>query len=628
LTLEPEAGAASRPSYAAGRYENFAELRAEHLKLRESFSETVRGPGAALASSELRGFLTKAQKTGAVLADPNMRKAAQGILYYWNAELACLADARKEDFVPIILAAPELSALRDAERATVEIEPAMEDNKADQRALIRLAATARQWRDSGKQSGYLLAGKTIEEAARFADQDPNLAEFIRASGEGGKKRRRLILAGASSVSLASLVTLFFWQFSALPTTGERLIREVGWSTSGEVQQRKLWWLAILQPWLPPYDFSGTPKISHVTLPNFRMWAPNFTGVAFVNVSFPNARLPAASFSTSTFLVDDPKKDNKNDFTGADLTFSQYLRSQIYSTSFAGADLYRAAFDKAMLCDVDFSHADLRNASFFATSLDDKTYASLRKTVWWIAAGWNSSHLKKLLDSPGPSQPNPASPSGTYQSANATDVQAARQGLRRSARFCKDVGEPIAEAAPDTFERADALNNMAWTLAAWGIDRDNPPPGDNCHVKGLPKDALAAADQAIGVILDLKNKGQTKLDYAYHLSNFRDTKAYILMQTDRMKEAKELYEIDPAQTAADPGRLFRYAVTLFGAGQESEADKAFKDAFEQQYLPTGELQNLKQYIPLPAREMAFKVLDDTYPSPKGIPLCPTLREKPN
>ncbi len=621
-----QSGAASADS----PWKGLAALREAHLTLRRALSAAADQPGAAGREQQIRAFLISASRTGAYVADAKERRVAQGILDYWSAELATSAQAQSNDFTAVLLAPFE------AARTVSDTDQAAE-GKDDQRTLIRLSALARQWLDSGKQAGYLLTGETIKEAAKFADRNPDLAELVEESEQADRARRRrqrnAIYAGLSALTaLVIIAGVLAWQFIVLPKTGERLIQQVRESTSPEVQQNKLWWLQIAQPWLPPYDFSGTPKISYVTLPKFRLWAPNFSGVHFRHVKFPNAKLPAASFSGSTLYIKErykvAKDDNdRNDFSGADLTFSQYLESRIYATSFADADLYRARFDRASLCDVDFSRADLRHASFFAASPDDKTYASLRKTVWWVADGWNSSHLEKLLDSPGSGQRSPASPSGTYPSASAADIQAARQALRRSVRFCKDVAEPLAEFGAATVDRADALNHMAWTLATWGIDRDSPPAENTCHVKGMPKDALAAADEAIGIIQNLKDKAaaektDTDKDYPHLLASYRDTKAYILMQADQMVEAKALYEMNSERTAEDPSSLFRYAIALFGADQKNEAEKAFKEVFKKQYLPKdGELQNLKQYIPPLARQMVYQTIDEIYPTPKGLEPCP-------
>lgn len=634
MTDEPGVAATESPQSPPddSRFASFAELRTAHLDLRKSFSDTDRADDAKSAS-QLREFLAKARNSGAILADPSVRKAAQGILDYWSAELAGMSDAKTGDFVPFALAPPDMSAMAAAEQTDSSASQPPQ-RKEDQRVLIRLAGNARQWRSSGKLPDYLLTGGVLEQARRFADQDPDLTELVEASEEAERGRRRrkrnAAYAGLSGfLMLASIASLFIWQFVALPKTSQSLIRQIKESTSGEVQQRKLWWLAFLQPWLQPYDFSGTRIISNVALPGFKMSAPNFSRVGFSNVRFPNAKLPSASFSGSSFLVDGKYKEsaNKNDFSGADLASSQYSGASIFSTSFADADLYRATFDRAMLCDVDFSHADLRSASFWAATPDDKTYASLRKTIWWVAGGWNSSHLEKLLISQDPAEPQNSS--SAQPSTGVDDIRATRQAMRRSDRFCKELQQPIAEAAPGTFDRAMALNDLAWTLATWGIDRDSPPAEENyCPVQGMPKNALDAADQAIAIIEDLKRKGSVDKDYAYWLANFHDTKAYILMQGGQMADAKAIYEMDLERTKADPGALFRYAIALFAANRATEADQAFKDAIGKRYLPRDELENLKRYIPPAVRQMAYTVIDNAFPAPKDGPTCEALAASPN
>ena len=72
------------------------------MNLRSSFAETGHDDGAA---ARIRDLMAQTQRTGAVLLDPAMRKAAQGILDYWCAELAGLADAKPEDFAPLSLRA-------------------------------------------------------------------------------------------------------------------------------------------------------------------------------------------------------------------------------------------------------------------------------------------------------------------------------------------------------------------------------------------------------------------------------------------------------------------------------------------------------------------------------------------
>ena len=126
------------------------------------------------------------------------------------------------------------------------------------------------------------------------------------------------------------------------------------------------------------------------------------------------------------------------------------------------------FDRALLCDVNFSNADMSNASFWGATIDDRTYGWLRKTAWWTAVGWDSDDFKRLLRPQSEKQPDPQSPS-VYPPANAAEGRALRHALRTSERFHTDYEIPITETRPGTFDRAEALNTMAWTLATWGIE---------------------------------------------------------------------------------------------------------------------------------------------------------------
>lgn len=212
--------------------------------------------------------------------------------------------------------------------------------------------------------------------------------------------------------------------------------------------------------------------------------------------------------------------------------------------------------------------------------------------------------------------------------NPADARALRQALRTSERFHTGVEIPITATRPGTFDRALALNDMAWTLTTWGIDGEDLTPNPSpCDSTAYPKDALEAASQAICIIGDLKNQGGQDNDYDTWLSNFRDTQAYILMQANRMPEARALYEQDLTRTEADGGMLFRYAVTLHATGEQSAAQARFETAIgEKQYLPGAELQNLKQYIPGKVVGMAYDVMDKRYPAPQLDQSCPVA--KPN
>ena len=113
MSIEPEAAPPPPQSPPAPeRFLGFGELRTAHLGLRAALAETGYSGGGSEVSARVREFLAKAQRTGVVLQEPSMRRAAQGLLDYWCAELAGLPDAKKEDFAPLTLAplATELPA--------------------------------------------------------------------------------------------------------------------------------------------------------------------------------------------------------------------------------------------------------------------------------------------------------------------------------------------------------------------------------------------------------------------------------------------------------------------------------------------------------------------------------------
>ena len=659
MTVESEAAPpAPQSSPAPERFLGFAELRSAHLGLRAALAETGYSGGGSEVSARIREFLAKAQRTGAALQEPSMRKAAQGLLDYWCAELAGLPDAKKEDFAPLTLAPPVTSALPAAQAAGEE-DASLQQGREDQRMLIRLAGMARQWRNAGKQQGYLLTGDALAQAGPFAQKDPDLLEFVEASVEAERAKRhraRNIAYGSmvGAVVVGCVATFLLWQFYALPRNSKFWIQQIKEVTSSEVQTNNLAWLANFQPWTPPYDFSGTPQLTNIRFPGLRLYAPNFSSVDFSRVLFEKAELPSASFNRSGIhmeaeakntdgrgfrwyditswilsLFRDPPPDwakiRWNEFSGAELKLAQFREARIITTSFAGADLYRAVFDRAQLCDVNFSNADLSNASFWGATIDDLTYSWLRKTAWWIAVGWNSGDFKRLLLPQSQDQPDPQFPS-VYPPTDPKDAKALRHALRTSERFHTDVEVPITETRPGTFDRALALNDMAWTLASWGIDSEELAPNPSpCGSIALPKDALEAASQAICIVDDLMNKGSKDKDYDYWRSGFRDTQAYILMQSGRMAEARALYEKDLERTVADGGTLFRYAIALYATGAQNEARTKFETAVrEKQYLPSSELQNLKQYIPGKVLDMSYDLMDKAYPAPKLEQTCPAAK----
>lgn len=176
---ETKGGAGAEP------FPTFAALQRAHLDFRQAFSKRAKdAKSGSSTADDIRALLARVRATGAVIDDKNERKAAQGILDYWNAELVSSPGATADDFMPALLA-------RFAGRtAGATKESAASAKAVDERSrdVIRIAAAARLWRDSGKKKGYLLWGEDeIAQAAQYRDLDPDIAELVKASKIAGKK---------------------------------------------------------------------------------------------------------------------------------------------------------------------------------------------------------------------------------------------------------------------------------------------------------------------------------------------------------------------------------------------------------------------------------------------------------
>jgi hypothetical protein len=607
-TPPAQAAAAS----AGAPYQSLASLRDAHSALRNPTSASADQPGLPGREQQIRAFLIGASRAGAFISDAKERRVAQSILDFWSADLASSAKTQSDELGSVLLAPFDAA---QAPRGSNQPAPAI---SKDQRELIRLSAYARQYVDSDRQAGYLLTGETIQNAARFKDQDRNIAELVTAS-EAAAGRRKLfnIVSGTLATLVVTVVALYFalLSFNILADRIYTIITKNMAEGKGS-SAFALRVLDFLQPWRPPYDLSGTPEFAKLKLPGLRLYAPNFTGVGFSNVSFPAATLPAASFTESTFTFDG---SGYNDFGGAELRQAQFRRAKIAFTSFRGADLYRAVFDRATLCDVDFSEANLRSASFWATTFDPTTKKNLENAAWWLAVGWPWSVIEQLAP----------------PSAGGADEQTVRQNkarldvLEHSPGFKQDIAEPnnaFQRTSAGTLERARALNDVAWIYAVWGLHMPEPgsaPLPDPCAAEGFPNNARDAAAQAVCIVTKLNADGDKKGAYTDFLANLKDTLAYVLMQIGDMPKAvetfKEIAKDSPAFIeSADTS--FRYAIAQYAVtkgGQDAAVNdaraaavKTFESAiYEKRYQPTHELQTLKDYI-FPIKEFVSPLKEST------------------
>jgi Pentapeptide repeats (8 copies) len=578
-------------------YESLAALRDAHLALRRTLSDPAAVAGR---DQRIREFLTPACNAGAFIRDARERRVAQGILDFWSAELATSQLAQPGDF------SAQMLAPYDAATASASPGDRPVQNLDDQRALIRLAALARQWRDSGKRRGYLLYGDAVGEAARFADRDPDLAEFVIASQDAVSGRKKMVLGGIGGFVIAALTVaagFYYWQFTYLPHARDTAINEAKFPDIPDPARRAetLRWLSGHQLWLPPYDLSGADIMTGLKLPGLMLSAPNFSHTNFDGVEFTNADIKAASFSESEFSFGSSGNSVRNDFSKAALQGALFRNAKIASTSFAGADLYRAIFDRAILCDVDFSEASLRSASFWAVTADKKTKANLKHAAWWLAVGWPWSEIEELAV--------PHEKPGNGPAQNAED-DARNRRLKESRGFLEEMRRPagkLARAAPGSRDRAVALNDVAWTHATWGVDLFGPKStGDPCAATGVPANGLQAAEQAVCIVDRLNGEGEKKGAYKELLLNIKDTLAYVQMQRNEMPDAvktfEEILKDDPGflEKANNESSQFRYAIAQYATSANDQdraaATKRFNMAVKaRQYRPSHEIQTLRDYI---------------------------------
>src|SRR5262245_32020424 len=232
--LRSAAGHANERS--AVPFEGFEALRNAHLELmHKPSSPWPDSDQPPRTTDQIREFVGRACATGIVIADRAERKAAQGILDYWSAELISAPGASPDDFSPVRLAQPDTTkAVMRSEAVAPPLDPELQVRS---REIIRLAAAARQYRDSGKQRGYLLFGSALKEASKYRNEDPNIAELIKDSEE--REQRLLWLRYTGALSLAAVLSVLLvivfvlWRDEARSRAAVEIAREA------EQQQREL-----------------------------------------------------------------------------------------------------------------------------------------------------------------------------------------------------------------------------------------------------------------------------------------------------------------------------------------------------------------------------------------------------
>ena len=198
----------------------------------------------------IRDFLARARRAGSTIERESDRRAAQRILDYWSAELVTRPGITSADVSPARLAAftgggletaepiavpageesasREITDLGDVATAVPESvavatkdsavsgdgfasDDELSSDELTERFRIRVAAQARQWKNTG-YAGYLLRGEALKEAAELP-QGPDIAEFVEESAKAErasqKKRTNLLIAIFAALAALLAATTYF-----------------------------------------------------------------------------------------------------------------------------------------------------------------------------------------------------------------------------------------------------------------------------------------------------------------------------------------------------------------------------------------------------------------------------------
>jgi hypothetical protein len=172
-----------------GTSADMEQLRRRHQDLlRDNLSKPI-------PSADCQKFIEQLVNSGRDVAPGRDRDALRKMLYFWTAEAVSRGDRSRDEPLPTLAAysggersaaGPESSVL-NAPYVAEDVEAT-----ADARAVIRIAALARQWQVAGKDPGYLLTDTALEEARKYKDKDFEITAFIEASEAAAASTRALL----------------------------------------------------------------------------------------------------------------------------------------------------------------------------------------------------------------------------------------------------------------------------------------------------------------------------------------------------------------------------------------------------------------------------------------------------
>ena len=258
--------------------------------------------------------------------------------------------------------------------------------------------------------------------------------------------------------------------------------------------------------------------------------------------------------------------------------------------------------------MNFEEAFLDRATFWGATLDPKTTETLSHTAWWLATGWTSAQVRKIID---------------HQQSHPFDIGTS-DGFRKI-RVGAESAVAQANITNDAFVRALALNDLAWTLAINGVDLSENLGKDvtkgNCEtINGIPKSAEKSAMQALCLISRLDTHSNKSQDYESIKSIFQDTLGYVLLQTDQVEAALEHLKVAARGGSADA--LFRFAVAENANGNTEAALEDMEASIKKGYVPTHEWALLWKYVSLgDFKNHLERALEQAHPLAATTSVCP-------
>lgn len=550
----------------------WAELRQKHEDLVRRLATPSRGLAA-----DIETYVGDLARSGASLGDYDSRLLAQTMLNYWTAEWVALTGGLDRLDPPVL-----------SDFAGTDPKQAGQNTDATDVKLIRLAAAARLWKESGRKPGYLLTGDTIEDAAGFAKQDADIAELVQASRDYRREKfLRTVKWIATPVLIVALTVLsIVFVPAGLKASGTSALLSSTADANWSDRVVKSAFLHLFKDKRPTCDPTTGPLLHGLSLVQKvsigRNSAFDFSkatlpkicadGIVFRMITFANAAIDSGSFRKADLpnSVFADASLAQTDFEGANLRFAQFKGVRAPDARFDGSALFRASFDGATLKGASFRGADLRKASFAGAIFGPEFPASFSGTAWWLAEGWTPEQQARLAKLDGTSLRD----SEGYKAVIAEDIEA------------------VTKAAPRTADRAGSLNALAWSLARFGEDlSSSAATGVNLVCPAdtpIPTTALEAANGAVCIARALKLGDRS-------IGNFLDTQGYVLLQLEQPEAALHALQLSFDKTGARDTQ-FRLGVAQFAMGRESDGLENVKSAMvEGHYQPTHELQRLKSSI---------------------------------